>query len=194
MPLPPFWRFALLAGTVAATASGWVMVGRGRRDAGRAAAAVNAPSHWVWGDEAIRRDGVDLRHTGLGTVVHWASSVLWGSVFAALRAARRRPTAANAMADAAAVTAVAACVDLRVVPHRFTPGFERRLTGGSLCAVYAAFAAGLAIAERAKHRARGRQAGAPTLQPHGRETGMPRRAARRATSPVPTPPEGAMHG
>lgn len=153
MKPPPPLRFALFAGTIAGALSEWAMARCGRRDTGSAAAAVNAPSHWLWGEEAIRADDANLRHTGLGTVVHWASSVLWGSVYQAMRASRRRPTAANAFVDAVAVTGAAAFVDLRLVPHRFTPGFERRLSSGSLCTVYACFAAGLVAAALARGRA-----------------------------------------
>lgn len=157
---PPL-GFALLAGTVAGALSEWALARCGQRDTGSAAAAVNAPSHWLWGEEAIRADAPSLRHTGLGAVVHWASSVLWGTVYQAVRAARRRPTAANAFVDAVAVTGVAAFVDLRVVPHRFTPGFERRLSAGSLCIVYACFATGLGAAALTRgHRGPGtRRAG-----------------------------------
>ena len=166
MPLRPVLSFALCAGTVAAAVSEWTLARRGRRDTGRAAAAINAPSHWLWGEEAIRRDGLDLRHTAVGTAVHWASALLWSTAFAVLRARRRAPGPGNAIIDAAAVAAVAAWVDLRVVPCRFTPGFERRLSGKSLLLVYAGFAAGLAAAElargaRPRHDARSCSRAAP---------------------------------
>jgi hypothetical protein len=150
MKLARSLRHALGAGTLAATWSGWAMALCGRRDTGRAAAPINAPSHWVWGDEAIHRDRTTVRHTVVGTGVHWASSVFWGLVFDAVRGRRRRPDAANALCDAAAVGALAAFVDLRVAPHRLTPGFERRLSRSSLCWVYVWFAAGLAAAELAR--------------------------------------------
>ncbi|NIM42680.1 MAG: hypothetical protein GTN84_04710 [Hydrogenophaga sp.] len=54
--------------------------------------------------------------------------------------------AARALCDAAAVTVLAACVDLQWVPPRLTPGFERRLRRGSLTGVYLASGAGLALA------------------------------------------------
>ena len=58
------------------------------------------------------------------------------------------------MADAVAVSAVAAVVDLACVPDRLTPGFERRLSERSLVMVYTAFAAGLALAGLAALRRR----------------------------------------
>jgi len=47
--------------------------------------------------------------------------------------------------DAAAVTAVAALVDLRIVPHRLSPGFQDRLSGRALVQVYGGFALGLVL-------------------------------------------------
>jgi len=41
---------------------------------------------------------------------------------------------------------VAALVDLRLVPERLTPGFERRLSRRSLAWTYVGFGAGLALA------------------------------------------------
>ena len=45
------------------------------------------------------------------------------------------------------MTSLAAVIDLRAVPERLTPGFERRLSSGSLALVYLAFGAGLALAD-----------------------------------------------
>jgi hypothetical protein len=46
--------------------------------------------------------------------------------------------------DAAAVTAGAYITDYYLVPKRFTPGFEKRVSGKSLFAIYVALAVGLA--------------------------------------------------
>jgi hypothetical protein len=42
------------------------------------------------------------------------------------------------------VTAGAYLTDYYLVPKRFTPGFEKRLSGKSLAAIFVALAAGLA--------------------------------------------------
>lgn len=135
---------ALVDGLLAAGVSGLALLWRGRVDTGAAVAPVNAVSHWIWPREALRRDRPSWRHTGVGAVVHSASSMVWAGVYAWLRARRRHPTPVNALGDAAAATAMAALVDLKLVPRRLTPGFERRLTPRSLGIVYAGFAAGLA--------------------------------------------------
>jgi hypothetical protein len=136
---------ALTSGLSAGLLSGVLLAWRGRVDNRSAYSALNAPSHWLWGDEALKHDEPSLRYTGVGTMVHQASSLLWSSVYAWRRRRDRRPSAAAAVADAVAVTAVAAVVDLAVVPRRFTPGFERRLSARSLVWVYGGFALGLAI-------------------------------------------------
>ena len=58
--------------------------------------------------------------------------------------------------DAAAVTAGAYLIDYYLIPKRFTPGFEKRLSGKSLAAVFVALAMGLA-ARDLKRAARGRR-------------------------------------
>jgi len=139
------WSYAgypgLLSGLVSAAALLW----RGSSELRRAVAPINAPSHWVWGSRALRANQASWRYTGLGTATHLASAMLWGALFDALRRRRKRLTTANAMADAAVVTATAACVDFVVVPKRLTPGFEHRLSKRGLIWVYAGFGVGLVM-------------------------------------------------
>lgn len=135
----------LLNGTLASLASAAVLAWRGRRENRRPLGPLNAPAHWVWGRESLRRDDASLRHTLTGAVVHHGSSLFWAVFYEALRSRRARPTPANAVSDAAAITAIAATVDLKLVPERLTPGFERRLSKRGLVWVYASFAAGLAL-------------------------------------------------
>jgi hypothetical protein len=151
---PAAWRRVWTHGSLASLLSAVVLAWCGRAETGSAAAALNAPSHWLWGRRALRSDGASLRHTLPGMAIHHASSLFWGVFYEALQARRRRVTPALALADAAAVTAVAALVDLRLVPERLTPGFERRLSARSLSGVYLGFAAGLALGGLLVRRAR----------------------------------------
>jgi hypothetical protein len=136
---------AVTTGLLAGLLSTAILLWRGRAETRNAIAPINAISHWFWPDEALRRDDPSLKHTGTGIALHVGSSLLWSTVYGWLRARRRAPTALNAAVDAAAVTAVAAVVDLAVVPERLTPGFERRLSKPSLATVYGSFAIGLAL-------------------------------------------------
>lgn len=152
--LTPHLADAVASGVAAGALSGLVLAWRGRVERGRAAAPVNAPSHWIWGRPALQADGVSVRHTGLGLLVHQGSSFLWSAAYAALQAWRARPSTATRLADAIAVTALAAVVDLRLVPERLTPGFERRLSRRGVAMVYVSFAAGLALGAAALARRR----------------------------------------
>jgi hypothetical protein len=131
---------SLLAGGLSMLALLW----RGRSDS-TPAAPLNAAMHWFFPQRALQRDDASLAYTGGGAAVHLASASLWGAVYAWLRRQRQAPTVTNAVTDAAAVTAVAALVDLKLVPPRLTPGFEHRLSKRSLWWVYGTFAVGLAI-------------------------------------------------
>jgi len=142
---PRTWRRVWTHGSVASLLSAALLAWRGRAETGSAAAAINAPSHWLWGRKALRSDGTNLRHTLLGMAIHHASSVFWAVFYEALQARRRRAASGSVLVDAAAVTAAAALVDLRLVPERLTPGFERRLSAPSLSCVYLGFAVGLAL-------------------------------------------------
>lgn len=151
MPRPvPTWRprplraaatDALLASTLSAAALLW----RGRVENRSASSALNAIAHWFWPREALRQDGPSARYTGVGAVLHYGSSLLWAGLYGWLRTMRRDPTPTNALCDAAAVTAMAAVVDLELVPDRLSPGFQERLSGQGLTWVYLGFGAGLAL-------------------------------------------------
>lgn len=136
---------AAVSGTLAGLLSMGVMARRGRQETGSAVAPINAPSHWVYGDKALVQDDASLRYTLPGALIHQASGVFWGLLFdQLLRGGAGRNIKRVALA-AAGTTAIAAAVDLKLVPQRLTPGFERRLSSRSVFLTYGAFAVGLAL-------------------------------------------------
>lgn len=158
----------LVAGSLASVLSTCVLAWAGRRENASASAPLNAVSHWYWGDEALRRDGPDARHTATGYATHHAASVFWGGLLAL--ACRRRPAlrhGSGALLGSAATGALACFVDFQLTPRRFTPGFEHRLPRPALAGAYTAFALGLwlgtwavlrdAPAQRASERLGGHQ-------------------------------------
>jgi hypothetical protein len=156
VPAPTNWhrvlRRALVSGTAAALASGLASALLARRRTGHLASGPNATSHVLWGESAAGCHQADLRHTAVGGAIHYGSAVFWAAGFEWLLTRRRRP---HPVAAAAAVTAVAYVVDYHVVPKRLTPGFELHLSGRSMCGVYAALGAGLALTAMLRSR-RGR--------------------------------------
>jgi hypothetical protein len=137
--------FVLSAGLMAGLFSLIALIWRGRAETGSAVAAVNAPSHWLHGAKALRHDEFAPRYTLVGAVTHVGSAIFWAALYRWLRGQRRFPTPANSMLDAAALTAAAAVVDLKLVPQRLSPGFERRLQRPSVAFIYVTIAAGLAL-------------------------------------------------
>lgn len=138
-----------MAGALAGLASTVVLAWRGRAENGSAIGTINAPSHWIWGEAALKENRPSWRHTGLGSLIHHGSAVMWGVLYS--RFVRRRqpaPSPLHEMRDAAAATAVAAVVDLVLTPQRLTPGFERKLSVRGTVLVYSAFAIGLALGSR----------------------------------------------
>lgn len=146
-------REGLIAGSVASLTSAVALLIAGRQQPQDAFAPVNAISHWLWGDEALHRNGPNLRHTAVGYLIHHAASVFWGVLHARAwgeRPGTKRPV--PALAGAAVASGVACFVDYQITPQRLTPGFEHRLSRPALGAVYAAFAVGLAVGSMLAHR------------------------------------------
>lgn len=144
------WKQALregvVAGSFASLFSSAMLAALGARGAGGAAAPLNAVSHWVWGEEALHSDRPSWRHTLVGYLTQHAAAVLWAVLYA--RAYGHRQEAKqlpNALAGGVATSAVAYVVDYTVTPKRLTPGYEHRLDGQGMLAVYAALALGFAL-------------------------------------------------
>jgi hypothetical protein len=124
----------------------------GKRETESYAAPLNATSHMLWGDEAAGHDNASLKYTATGFLLNHAAAVMWAAVYekwvepAVSRWFAERPTLmplAPAV-SAAAVSAGAYITDYYLVPKRFTPGFEKRLSGQSMALIYGALALGLA--------------------------------------------------
>lgn len=166
---------ARFSGGAAAAGSLAMLALCGRRRIGSAVAPINAPSHMVWGDVALRKNSPSLRYTLPGLALHVGSSLFWGVLYEKFFAPPAGAGAGAALRNAGAATAGAALVDLRLVPSRLTPGFERRLSSASLLLVYGAFAFGLAIGGCAAARRRQARLArpAPRDQPELAPLGLP---------------------
>jgi hypothetical protein len=139
-------REGLVEGTLASVLSAGLLALVGRRQAGSAAAPINAVSHWAWGDESLRQDGVTARHTLLGYVTHHLAAVFWSTLHARLWG--RRPgagTLPQALIGGLVTSAAAAAIDYTLVPRRLTPGFEHRVSRGAMAGAFGAIALGVAL-------------------------------------------------
>jgi hypothetical protein len=130
---------------VATLATTLTSIAVGRRDTGHGAAPLNATSHIVWGDGAAAHDRFDVKHTVVGAALNAGAMLAWAAVQEALLGRwARRGGVARAAAGGVATAALAYVTDYHVVPRRLTPGFEMRLSGDGMAAMYASLALALA--------------------------------------------------
>jgi hypothetical protein len=134
---------AIASGAGASAASTLALLACGAAEHGRPVGPLNAVSHWIWEEEAVRRSRPSLKYTLLGYLVHHSAATFWAVLYEKYFSARHASTP-QVVRDAAITTIVACVADFQLTPHRFTPGYERRLSKKSLFFVYGAFALGLA--------------------------------------------------
>jgi hypothetical protein len=144
------WRSALnegvVGGSLASVLSTCVLAAAGARQAGSAAAPINAASHWLWGDESLHADRPTLRHTLIGYLTQHVASIFWATLYSWIYGHREEAKQLpQAVAGAIATSAVAGLVDYQLIPKRLTPGYEHRVSTGAMVATFAALAAGFAL-------------------------------------------------
>lgn len=161
---------AVKSGTISGLATAAVASLAGKRENGSYAAPLNATSHIIWGDEAAKQDLASVKYTLTGFLLNHGSAIFWASFYEKLAAGRgdgRRegrvsslgaanpPQVISPLCRGAAVAAAAYVIDYHAIPKRFTPGFEKRLSGKSMAVIFFTLAAGLAardLADIAKAR------------------------------------------
>ncbi len=140
---------ALSSGTVAGIAVISAAALAGKRETGSYAAPLNATSHVVWGEAAARQDRSSMKYTLTGFLLNHASAIFWATVYEKFfgrpsAQSVRQSSPLRPLVGAAAVTAGAYLTDYYLMPKRLTPGFELRLSGKSLAAIFGVLALGLA--------------------------------------------------
>jgi hypothetical protein len=153
-------RRALISGTVSGLATAGIASLAGKRENDSYAAPLNATSHIVWGEEAVYHDRPSLKYTLTGFLLNHASTIFWASFYEKLfgrHVAKQRlrtlpftvspgsVSLVKPVYGGAAVAVAAYIIDYHLIPKRFTPGFEKRVSEKSLTAIFAALAIGLAV-------------------------------------------------
>jgi hypothetical protein len=103
--------------------------------------ALNAISHIAWEDDALHQDELSAKYTGVALGMNLTAHAGWALIYEAFFGTSR---GAKSLAGGALVATLAYIVDYKVVPPRFTPGFEHRLSCRSLLFIYVALAVALA--------------------------------------------------
>jgi hypothetical protein len=139
-------REALISGATASLLSTAAMLVAGKVEHDAPAGPLNGPGQWVFGRQAAHRRRFNLGHTLTGFVIHHLTATGWALLHERVFGRRKvAQTPARQMRNAAITAAVANFVDYRLTPKRLQPGFDAQLSKKSMFAVYAAFAAGLAL-------------------------------------------------
>ncbi|MDB5964874.1 MAG: hypothetical protein JWQ72_1374 [Polaromonas sp.] len=141
---------ALVGGALGSALSTLALMAAGHRESGSLYAPTNATSHWVWGDEALRQDGLSVKYTLTGYAIHHASAALWAAIYSAAYGQREGARSPGKAIPGTLATAALAClIDYRLTPRRLTPGFEHRLSREAMLLSYLMFAAGLGLGSMA---------------------------------------------
>ncbi|WP_019140500.1 hypothetical protein [Noviherbaspirillum massiliense] len=142
-------RQALVSGTVAAATTSLAAALAGKRETGSYVAPLNATSHIIWGDQEARQNDTSFKYTLTGVLLNYGAGIFWAAFYERWFGRGGHPDAQRSLSrpliGAAVVTAGAYLTDYYLVPKRFTPGYELRLSGKSLLAIYGALALGLAM-------------------------------------------------
>ena len=137
---------SLQTGAVASVATTVAIAALGKAEGTTAAAPINAISHILWGDEAATQDDLSATYTLTGLGLNTAAVGSWAALYELCFGGRRKEgVLAKALLGGAAISLLAYVVDYFVVPERLTPGFEKRLSGASLFAIYVVLALSLGL-------------------------------------------------
>ena len=149
---------ALISGTMGGIATAISASLAGKCEDGSYAAPLNATSHIIWGDKAAHKDNASLKYTATGFLLNHAASIFWAWFYEKWFGQGGKGPGTNRgkgvpeprslvkpILGAAAVSAAAYINDYYLIPERFTPGFEKRLSGKSLATIFATLAVGLAL-------------------------------------------------
>jgi len=110
-----------------------------------AVSALNSTSHIVWGDGAADQASASWQYTGTGIALNELALVFWGLIYE-LWSHSAIGASMSPLSRGATVSVLAYITDYHLIPRRFTPGFEKRLSPGSLFSIYCAIAVSLPVA------------------------------------------------
>jgi hypothetical protein len=137
---------ALISGTAASLASAAALMAGSKVRDGSWAGGLNGPSQWLWGESEAYTRKATLRHTAVGYAIHHSTSIFWALLHEGIfGGSRRKKPALQHCTEAIASATTAYVVDYHFTPRRLRPGFEKHVSPTGMVAVYAAFAAGLAV-------------------------------------------------
>lgn len=136
----------LQSGAIASVTTGLTIAACGQAEINNPIAPLNAVSHIAWGEEAATKDAPSAQFTLTGVALNSLAVGSWAGVHELLFGeAVDRGDVGTALLGGAVVAGLAYVTDYYLVPNRFTPGFEKRLSGKSLLGIYSVLALSLGL-------------------------------------------------
>lgn len=117
----------------------------GRRDSGSAAAALNAPSQFLWGDADLDERRYTLRHTLPGVAINSGAGMFWAAIMQGFLPRSGRRALGRALLAGTAASSLAWVVDYHLIPRRLSPGVQERVSARSLVGIHGLFGLGLGL-------------------------------------------------
>lgn len=142
MTLRQFALRSAKTAAIATAATSAVLMLASRSEIGSPWAAFNSICHMVDGDDRDFPHEFSARETLLGAGLNASAIGTWAVLYEGLLGGVPLPSSSF---WAAVATAGIWLVDYRLVPKRFTPGFENRLSKRSIALAYLALAASFAL-------------------------------------------------
>ena len=140
-------RDGVKTGTTAAVVVTAAILAAGKVETGDMWGPLNDVSHVVLGEEKSHVDGFRPGTTLLGLALQVAAMESWGIFYHLLFG---RPRFPKSVITAAVAAALIYGIDYRLLPRRFTPGFEHRLSRPGLFLIYAVLALTFLLANQAE--------------------------------------------
>ena len=137
-------RLIMIIGVVSSLAVTATAVVCGRVEGQSGWRPINAISHIAWGRKAAQKNLLTARYTGMGLLLNGVACGFWAWLYLHCRRSMGSPDSfLLSVGSGVAISALAYVTDYYVVPRRFTPGFELKLSRRSFPWLYGALAVGL---------------------------------------------------
>ncbi len=117
---------------LAATTNAAIMLASDK-ETGSPWAALNCVAHIVDGDGKEQPTGYSPRESWLGIAVNGTAMAAWGVLY---EGGLRVTNTQSSPLTAALATATAYVIDYKIVPKRYTPGIEKRLSQNAIWLIY----------------------------------------------------------
>ena len=140
-------RRGLVDGAILTATTSSALMLMSKSECGSPWSAINPISHMIDGDDKVYGDSLDVRDTGIGLALNSSAMLAWGVLHAGAFGKHR---GGKSMAAGIATAIAAYAIDYHLVPKRFTPGIEKKISPAAILFCYVVLALTLGICGAAR--------------------------------------------